>query len=147
MDQKLSVAELPINTSPAAAHRRQMIRQVWIPIIASIIIVLAVVILAIIGTVQGSSLINQWGNISAIYLIIPILFTGLVLLALNAAIIYGLGKLYKKMPLWLFIARMRTAQVAVMVRRGSNAAVQPVMKVHMFNARVRALWKKIFNKG
>ena len=147
MDRKLSVAELPINTSPAAQHRRQMIWQVWVPIIASIIIVLAVAILAIVGTVQGSSLINQWGNISAIYCIIPILVTGLVLLALNGGIIYGLGKLYKKMPLWMFIVRMRAAQMAVLVRRASNSAVQPVMAVNSFDARVRAFWKKIFNKG
>jgi hypothetical protein len=147
MDRKLSVAELPINTSPAAEHRRQMIWQVWVPMIASTVIVLAVAVLAIVGTVQGSSQINHWGNISAIYLIIPILITGLVILALNAGIIFGLGKLYKKMPLWMFILHMRAAQMSVLVRRGSDAVVQPIMSVNSSAARVRALWKKIFNKG
>jgi hypothetical protein len=147
MDRKLSVAELPINTSPAAEHRRQMIWQVWVPMIASTVIVLAVAVLAIVGTVQGSSQINHWGNISAIYLIIPILITGLVILALNAGVIFGLGKLYKKMPLWMFILRMRAAQMSVLVLRGSDAVVQPIMSVNSSAARVRALWKKIFNKG
>lgn len=147
MERKLSVAELPINTSPVAGHRRQMVWQVWFPIIASTIIVLAIAIWAIVGTVQGSSQINQWGNVSAIYLIIPVLITGFVILALTGAVIFGLSKLLKKMPLWMFILRMRAGQLAVVIRRGANAAVKPIMAVNAFNARVRALWKKIFNKG
>ncbi len=75
--RKISVAELHINTSPAADHRRQMVLQVWLPLIASIVIVLALAILAIVGTVQGSPQIKQWGNISAIYLIIPVLIRAL----------------------------------------------------------------------
>ena len=147
MNRKLSVAELPVNASPAADHRRQMIWQVWVPIIASTVIVLAIAILAIVGTVQGNSLINHLGNIAAIYLIIPVLITGLIVLALNGGIIYGLAKLLKKVPLWMFILRMRAGQLAVVTRRGANTVVQPIMKVNTFNARVRALWKKIFNKG
>ena len=147
MDRKLSVAELPINTSPAAQHRRQMIWQVWVPLIASIVVVLAIAILAVVGTVQGSSEINRWGNISAIYLMIPNVFVNLVVVALLGAVIYGLSKLYKKMPLWMFIARMRAAQMAVLARRGADALVQPVIAVNSYDARVRAFWKKIFNKG
>jgi hypothetical protein len=147
MDRKLSVAELPIKASPADQHRRQMIWQVWVPLIASIVIVLAVAILAIVGTVQGSSQVNHWGNISAIYLMIPNLFLNLVGVAILGAMIYGLSKLLQKMPLWMFIVRMRAAQMVVLVRRGADAVVQPVMAVNSFDARVRAFWKKIFNKG
>ena len=147
MDRKLSIAELPIKTSPADQHRRQMIWQIWVPIIASIVIVLAIAVLAIVGTVQGSSQVNHWGNISAIYLMIPNLFLNLIGVAILAGIIYGLSKLYQKMPLWMFIVRMRAAQMVVLVRRGADAVVQPVMAVNSYEARVRALWKKIFNKG
>jgi hypothetical protein len=147
MDRKFSVAELPINAPPAVAHRRQMLTQVWLPVIASVVIVLAVAILAIVGTVQGSSQINQLGNVSAIYLIIPVLIMGFATLALTGLIVYGLAKLLKKIPLWMLILQMRAGQVATLTRRGANTVVSPIMAVNAFIARVQAFWKKIFNKG
>lgn len=115
--------------------------------IATLIVVLAIAVLAVIGTVQQSDQVNQWGNISAIYLIVPVLITGLVGLALTALMIFGLSKLLKKVPLWMFLLRMRASQMSVIVRRGADSAVAPVMAVNTFNARVRALWKRYFKKG
>ena len=147
MDRKLTVADLPINSVPAAEHRRQMVRQVWIPMIASIIVVLAIAVLAVVGTVRESDQVNQWGNISAIYLIVPVLITSLVFLAITALMIFGLSKLLKKVPFWMFNLRMRTSQMSVIVRRGADSAVAPIMAVNASNARVRALWKRYFKKG
>jgi hypothetical protein len=144
MERKLSVVELPVNTSPEADHRRQMIWQVWVPVIASAVIVLAVAIWAIVGTIQGSSAVNHWGNISAVWVIMPVLFAGILLLGVTVAIIYGLSKLLNKMPGWMITARTKVASLAVSVRRAADSATQPVMTVNANTARLRAFWNKVF---
>jgi hypothetical protein len=145
MERKLSVAELPINASPAAMHHRQMFRQVWLPLIASIVILLVLVILTLIGAVQESPLIEKWGNFSAIYIIIPVLFSGLLLLALLAGSIYGMRKLLRALPGWMWIAQMHIASLAVMIRRAADATTRPVFAAHLSSARARALWKQFFH--
>jgi hypothetical protein len=144
MERKLSVVELPVNNAPQAEHRRQMIWQVWVPVIASTVIVLAAAIWAIVGTVQGSPTVNHLGNISAVWVILPVLMAGILLLGVTVAIIYGLSKLLGKMPGWMFIARVKVANLALAIRRAADSATEPVMKVNTNEARVRAFWNKVF---
>jgi hypothetical protein len=91
MNEKLTVVELPINASPVADHRRQMLWQVWLPLGISIFIVLALIILTIVGAAQDSPQISRWGNISAIMVIIPVLLVGTLLLVIVLALVYGMS--------------------------------------------------------
>jgi hypothetical protein len=146
MREKLSVAELPINASPMAEHRRQMLRQVWAPLIGSIVIVLLLVILTIVGAVQGSPQIERWGNVSAVLIILPVLLVGLVLLILTAAMAFGVTKLLGKMPDWMLRLQLRMIHISLAIRRASNAATKPVFKANTTSARIRALWNRFARK-
>jgi len=146
MRDKLSVAELPINASPVADHRRQMLRQVWAPLFISLFVVLALMILTIVGAVNANPQVEHWGGISAILIIIPLLLVLLVFLAITGACIYGMTKLLKRMPDWMLRLQLLLVRVSVAVRRGADAATQPVIKVNMFSARVKRLWNRVFRK-
>jgi len=146
MSDKLSVAELPVNASPAALHRQQMLKQVWLPIIISLVVVLALMILTIVGAVQGSPQVTHWGGIAAILIIIPMLLLLLVLLAITGAMVFGMNKLLKKMPVWMLKLQMLMLRIYRAVRSGSDAATQPVMKVNSFTAGTRALWNRLFHR-
>lgn len=140
----------PINprkvVSPVAQHRKQMIRQVWLPLGVTTVIVLALAILAIIGTVQGSSQVNKWGNISAIWVILPVLFFGLIFLAMFGGGAYGLSRLLKKMPGWMLKIQLFMIHLALTIRRASDSATKPVMAVNTFSTSVGTLWERIFGK-
>lgn len=146
MHEKIPTSERSIHASPVEQHRRQMIRQVWLPLGISIIVMLALMILAIIGTVQGSSEVNRWGNISAIFIILPVLFFGLLLLGILAGADYGLAKLLNKVPGWMLIAQLFMIKLALSVRRAADSATKPIFKVNTFSTRVATLWDKIFGR-
>ena len=143
MRDKLSVAELPINASPAADHRRQMLMQVWLPLGVSIAVVLALVILAIVGAVRGSPQVERFGNLSAVLIIIPVMFTGVLVLAIVGGLAYGVTKLLGKMPNWMLRAQLFMIHLSLSIRRAANAAAKPVIATNTFSARVRAFWRKV----
>ena len=143
MNAKPSATGLPNALSPAALHRRQMLLQVWLPLAASIIVFLALAILTIVGAAQGSPAVEKWGNLSAIYILLPVLFVGLLILALVGGAVYGMRKLLGKMPYWMMVAQAQVANLSALIRKGADAAASPVFAVHMFTARVRALQQQI----
>lgn len=146
MRENISPIELPVNASPMRDHRRQMLLQVWLPLTVSIIIFLALAILAVVGAVQGSSQVERWGNISAIWVIIPVLFFGIILMALVGGMAYGVSKLLGKMPGWMLKAQLAMIRLALMVRRAADSATKPVVAVNTFSTRATTLWDRIFHR-
>lgn len=132
--------------SPLEQHRRQMLRQVWLPLGASIIVILALMILAIIGTVQGSSAVNHWGNISAIFIILPVLFFGILLLGILGGADYGMAKLLKKVPEWMLKAQLFMIKLALTVRRAADSTTKPIFKANTVSTRVTTLWDRLFGR-
>ncbi len=145
MERKSPVSQKANQPSPAESHRQQMLRQVWLPLAVSLLIFLALVALTLWGAVKGSPQITKWGNLSAIYVILPVLFAALVILALLAACIYGMVKLLKAMPGWMLIVQAFMQRVYAAVRQASDAAVRPVFSAQANSARARSFWKQIFH--
>ncbi len=133
--------------TPAQRHRKQMLWQVWVPLIASIVIVLALAILSVVGAVQGSPQIERWGNLSAVWVIMPVLFSGLLMLVIVVGMAYGFSKLLQKMPEWLLKAQLFMLRLALTARRIADQAATPVVSVNTFSARVSTLWGKIFRRN
>ncbi len=135
--------ELQGKFSPTEQHRRQMIWQVWVPLISSLVLVLALVVWSILGAVQGSSQIERYGSLSAAWIIAPILFVGFIFLAINFGCVYGMSKLLGRMPGWMLKAQLFTVKVSLLIRRAADASTLPVMEVNSFQARVQYLRKKM----
>lgn len=146
MREKIVFPEIHIGTTPSADHRRQMKLQVWLPLIASIVFVLALVILTIVGAVRGSPQIERWGNISAVIVILPVLLAGLLLLGLVGGSAYGLTKLLQKMPGWMLNAQLFILRVALLTRKGADAATKPIFTANNFSARASALWNRYIRR-
>jgi hypothetical protein len=147
MDEKAPVSKLRANLSPAAEHRRQMRWQVWVPLIASIVVILALVSLTVIGAMGGSSQIARWANLSAVWIIAPVMLVGFLFLVITAACVYGMSKLLKRMPDWMLRVQLWMEHLALTVRRAADAATQPVMATSGLKARALALWRKITGKS
>lgn len=136
-----------VKSSPAEDHRRQMTRQVWLPLILTLIVVFALTILAIIGTIQGSPQVNRWGNISAVLVIIPTMVWGIVLLAIVGGSAYGVTKLLKKVPGFMLRTQLFFERLSQTVRRVSDKMTGPIFAVNTTKARAAALWNKFFRRN
>ncbi len=145
MQDNNSTPKIPVNYSPVEVHHRQMFWQVWMPIIVSSLLVLALGTLAIIGAIQGSPVVEHWGAIAAILVILPVLLAGVIILAVVGGIVYGLALLLKNMPNWMLRLQLLMIRVALAFRRAADTATQPVFKVNTFTARAATLWDRIFH--
>ena len=146
MDEKAPHKKSRVKLSPAASHRRQMTWQVWVPLIASILIVLALLTLTVIGAFGGSSEVARWSNISAIWIIAPLLLVGLIFFALAAAMVFGMAKLLNKVPDWMLRLQLLMEQLTLAFRRMADASTMPVMVTSGYKARAAALWQSIRKK-
>lgn len=147
MRENVSVPKVPFTTTPTRAHRRQMLLQVWLPLIITIIVVLAIAVLSVIGAVQGSSQIDRWGSIAAIWVIIPVLIVGIVLMAIVGGLAFGVAILVRKTPGWMLKAQLLSLRIALIVRRAADAATKPVVKANTLSARAVTLWDRIFHRN
>jgi hypothetical protein len=146
MDEHYKQIIPPKMLSPSARHRKQRLWQIWVPLIASMIIVLALVIWSIVGAVQGSSQIERFGNLAAVWVIMPVLFSGFIMLVLVAGVAFGVIWLHRKMPGWMLKAQLFMLRVALTTRRAADRATQPVFAVNSVSSRAGTLWNKIFRR-
>jgi len=136
----------PVPTTPeerTAEHKRQMLLQVWLPLAFGTALVLAVCILAVLGTVYRNPEINRWGSISAIYLLIPNLILTLIPIALLVLAIYGMSKLLAKMPAWMFAVQALFARIYAVVRQAADKLAAPVLAAGGFSEGLKAARRKI----
>jgi hypothetical protein len=144
MDENRSQMDQPKVITPSAAHRKQMVWQVWVPLGASILIVLALMVLTILGAFRQSGQIERWGNLSAVWVILPVLMVIFVFTAITFACVYGMSKLLGKIPGWMLSLQLFMLRVALETRKFADAATQPVVKANTTQTRVKTLWKKVF---
>lgn len=98
--------------SPSVEHRRQMTWQVWVPLGASILIFLGLTGLVVAGALAKSDQIERWGSLSAVWIILPVLFVGLIILTILIACVFGMSKLLVKMPDWMLKVLMELYRLA-----------------------------------
>jgi hypothetical protein len=136
----------PVPASPqerVAEHQRQTRLQVWLPLAVGILLVLALAGLTIFGAVKGSSEVNRWGSLSAIYVMIPTLISSLLTVTLLVFMIRGLSMLSAKLPGWLAIVQGLFARIAGYARLYADKIVSPVFAVGGFTSGLKAARKKI----
>ncbi len=126
-----------------AQHRRQVLIQVWLPLILGLLIVLFLAGLAILGTIYRSSEVNRWGSISAILLLIPVLLADLVVAAILIASTVGIRKLMEKLPGWLYIVQAFFARIAAAVHNLADRVVAPVIRISSAGAGARQIRVKL----
>jgi hypothetical protein len=146
MSEKITNPDPPDGLTPAANHRRQMLWQVWVPLGITIFLVLACMIWTVFAAVQGSPEIARWGNISAVWVILPWLVVGALIVGIVGGSSYGMFRLLNKMPEWLLIAQLFMVHFALVVRRFADYATKPIVATNTFTARVSTLWGKIFHR-
>lgn len=129
-------------TDTTQKHHHQVLTQILLPLWLSILVAVGVAVLAVIGTIHQSSEVNRWGNISAIFVILPNLITSLFTLAILFLIIRGVSILHLKLTGWLFRLQGLFNQLRLLARSLADRIVTPVFFIHQMTARVQYLRRK-----
>ena len=121
------------------AHRHQAFWQIYFPLIVFTILVIATIVLVIIA---NNAQVSKWADISLIFIIsITMVAFLVVIVGLVFSIVYS-RRLLKATPYFFFNAQRFIYLVEVRVKRVSNVAVEPILKINSFFAGAGALRRK-----
>lgn len=118
-------------------HRRQVWTRILLPVIGAALGLSAVIIMASLATFQGSGDVSRWAAISTIWLVIPVMVAGVVLLVVLGAMIYLLGRAGGLIPPYSYQAQRIVFRVAAGARRGAEMVRRPALAAREIGELVR----------
>jgi hypothetical protein len=124
------------------AHRQQLLWQILLPIILAVLACLGLITLISLATFQSGGDVGRWAAISTIWILLPLLFAGVLLFLLLGSIIYLLARLLNLLPTYTALAQNYTFRGAARLRAISNAAVQPIFFLEGLNASIKAIFRR-----
>ena len=130
-------------TRPSLRHRRQVFWQILLPVILAGAGVIALVVLAAIASTRGSTVSATWANIATVWLIIPLIFTGLFFAIFIAGMIFLFARLLRNIPTYTRLAQLYLQIFSVKVDTILHRVVQPQINMLSRWAAWRSFWKKI----
>ena len=110
-------------------HRRDVNRQIILPVALVAVIGVGIAALTIYAATGGSAGVSLWADISLIWLIIPMMFLSLVILALTVGLVYGLTKLLKVSPRYTGIVQQYALWINAEIVLWTDKIIEPVLSL------------------
>lgn len=115
-------------------HRRDRTWKIILPVMASAVLCLGLVVLVNIATFSWNGDVARWAAISTIWIAVPIMLGMLVFLALVAGMIYLLARLLTILPTYTGKAQDFFYMIESRARRLADAAAKPFIFIDSLGA-------------
>lgn len=112
-------------------HRQEILRQVIIPLILGIILV--VVIVYGLGRANMGDL-DRWVEVSIIFLLLPLFILGWVPLAAIIFLIYAISQILRLLPPYTRLTQQAIRRIEGQIKSGANFSVRPLIQIESFLA-------------
>lgn len=127
-------------------HRREVLWQIWLPVIILILAFVSLAVLTAVGTARNPNNGTHWSSISIIILILPLIPAGLIMLAILIVMIYGIAKTLQILPTYSLIARTYIFQLYFFILVWADRLVQPVLWIKSASAAAAKFFDLIFSR-
>lgn len=121
-------------------HRRELGWQIILPVVLASLLIVALIVLINIATFNQGGDVARWAAISTIWIIIPLMVVGMVLLVVLGALVYGIKRLLEVTPTYTGLAQDYVHKAASYIRRAADMVVRPVLFLDGVGAGVRRLF-------
>lgn len=147
MNAKLPEVAERLKTPPShysyLKHRRQVMRQIILPVALSALSLVAIVVWVSYATFNQGGDVGRWAAISTIWVIIPMLVGGLVVLAILGGLIYGMARLLNALPYYTGIAQDYIFIARGYIMRAADMSVKPILKLNEWLQTAKAFFERI----
>ncbi|HSG45027.1 MAG TPA: hypothetical protein VLA72_17910 [Anaerolineales bacterium] len=117
-------------------HRRELATQIILPIVLTVIIIIAAIVFINIAIFRDDGDVARWAAVSTIWIVIPIMIGMLIFLVLLVGLIYLMARLLGITPTYTGMAQDYVRKAAVYIKKGADAVVKPVIGLKGFFASV-----------
>jgi heme/copper-type cytochrome/quinol oxidase subunit 2 len=121
-------------------HRRQLFWQILLPIILTALLCVGLIVLINIAAFRNNGDVARWAAVSTIWIVIPIIFALVIVLALLGGLVYLMAKLLRVTPTYTGLAQEYVHTAAGYIRRGADAVVKPIFLIDGLGASIRAFF-------
>ena len=135
-------SQIPKNHLSYQNHRRQFWLQIFLPMMLTVLFILAVAILTTLAAFGGGGDAPRWAAISTIWLVIPIMLFGLLVLAILVGLVYVLARGLKEIPTYTSMAQRQVNRAKRTIKHYSDTATKPVLFIEGINASLKAIFGK-----
>jgi FtsH-binding integral membrane protein len=123
-------------------HRRQFWVQIFLPMILAVFLVVAVAVLTGIAAFGQGGDAPRWAAVSTIWLVIPVMFFGLIILTLLVGLIYLLARALQLLPPYTSKAQYYVDRGTSEAKRFSDMAAKPVLFLEGIIASLKAIFRQ-----
>ena len=124
-------------------HRKQRNTQIILPVALGAIILIGMIVLISLATFRSNGDVGRWAAISTIWIVIPILLAGLILLAILIGIIYLMARALGALPHYTGIAQDYVYMARGYIIRGADMAAKPIIAIGGFIENIKAFLERI----
>ncbi|HMU93247.1 MAG TPA: hypothetical protein PKE35_04635 [Anaerolineales bacterium] len=126
-------------------HRKQRNTQVILPVVLSALLMIGMIVLISFATFKSGGDVGRWAAISTIWIIIPLLITGLIVLALLIGGIYLMARALSGLPYYTGIAQDYVHKARGYITRGADMAAKPILAINDLVENLKAFFGRISN--
>lgn len=126
-------------------HRRQFWTQIFLPMIVAVLLIIAVAVITGLTAFGANDRSPIWAAISTIWLVIPVMFFGLIFLGLLVGLVYLLARTLQILPPYTSKAQYYVDRGASEAKRFSDMAAKPVIFIEGIMASLKAIFGQISN--
>ncbi len=124
-------------------HRKQVWTQILLPIIFGVLVFIAVIILTSLAAFRQNGDVGRWAAISTIWLILPVMIAGLILLILLIALIYLMHRVLNLIPPYSFQTQRFVYRIESGVKHFADMFRKPVLALQELARFVSAYLEKM----
>lgn len=135
-------SQIPKNHLSYQNHRRQFWLQIFLPMILTVLLIFAVATLTTLAAFGGSGDAPRWAAISTIWLVIPIMLFGLLVLTILVGLVYVMARGLKEIPTYTSQAQQQVNRAKRAIKHYSDTAAKPVFFIEGITASLKAIFGK-----
>ena len=120
-------------------HRRQFWLQIFLPMILAVLLIIAIAVISGIAAFGENGDASRWAAISTIWLVIPVMFFGLIFLAILLGLVYLMVRALQGLPPYTSKAQYYVNRGTSEVKRFSDMAAKPVLFIEGIIASLKAI--------
>jgi len=124
-------------------HRKQRTLQIILPVALSALALVGMTVLISFATFKSDGDVSRWAAVSTIWIVIPILFAGLITLAILIGLIYLMARALSGLPHYTGMAQDYVYIARSYIIRGADMAVKPVIALEGFIEKAKSFFERI----
>lgn len=124
-------------------HRKQLMQHIILPILLSALAFVGMIVWISLATFRQGGDVGRWAAISTIWVIIPMLIAGLVVLAILLGLIYLMARALGVLPHYTAIAQDYVFKARGYIVRGADMAVKPILALNSWLESAKAFLERM----